>query len=135
VYTLFPPPPPPLLGRTCSTFLFYSFVENKALQDKKEELSILLVWNEDSCTGRFFVFCCFHTCVSYKPKWFISTSPLYYFLVPLHSDLSQFKITVFAPLQWAHQIKFLVSFPFPIPPMPGLSLVCDPYPIILLHLF
>jgi hypothetical protein len=28
-----------------------------------------------------------------------------------------------------------ISFPFPIPPVPILPLVCDPCPIILLHLF
>jgi hypothetical protein len=32
-------------------------------------------------------------------------------------------------------IQVLVSFPFPIPPMYILPLVCDPRPIILLHLF
>jgi hypothetical protein len=44
VYTLFGPPPPALpLGRTCSTFLFSDFVEEKNIKDNKKNMAFLLV--------------------------------------------------------------------------------------------
>jgi hypothetical protein len=81
-----------------------------------------LVWDKDSYTECFL--CCFHTYMYYKPNWFISTSPLYSSLVPFPSGLSQFRITIFVSIQWAHQPhSFLVFFPYPIPPMHTLPLV------------
>jgi hypothetical protein len=56
---------------------------------------------------------------------------------PSHSGLCQFKITLFAHQQWAHQPYSSFRFPShcPIPPVHVLTLVCDPCPIISLHLF
>jgi hypothetical protein len=45
VYTLFGPPHPlpPAAGRTCNTFLFSDFVEEKNIKDNKKDISFLLV--------------------------------------------------------------------------------------------
>jgi hypothetical protein len=55
---------------------------------------------------------------------------------PSHSGLCQFKIIdLLLYSEHVNHIQVLVSFPFPIPFMHILPLVCDPRPIILLHLF
>jgi hypothetical protein len=95
----------------------------------------LLAWDKDSYTERFLALLpC--TCIL-QPKLIhlYQTSSL----LPGHLPIvtCQFKITLLAPLQWAHQQ--LSSFRFPSLSVfllfNAFCLACDPCPIILLHLF
>jgi hypothetical protein len=70
---------PSLLVRTCSTFLFSNFAEQK-----RENMTFLFVWDKSSYTGSFlvvfphiyiwkyiYVCVCVCVCVCYTSSWFI----------------------------------------------------------------
>jgi hypothetical protein len=99
--------------------------------DKKDRV-FLLVWDKDSYTKRFLALFPY-TCVLQTTLVHLFTTPW----SPSHSGLCQFKIIIFAPLQWAHQPHSSFRFPSYLysSPVCVLPLVCDPCPIILLHLF
>jgi hypothetical protein len=93
----------------------------------------LLVWDKD--TERFLVLLpC--TCVL-QPRLVHLYQNCLLLACPL--GLCQFKITLFAPLHWAHQPHSNFRFPslslFLLCVCVCLSLVCDACPRILLHLF
>jgi hypothetical protein len=72
-------------------------------------MGVLLVAGKDSYTEKFLALLpC--TCIL-QPMWFIFTRLLCYFLFTFYSDLNQFKVTIFSPLQWAHQIHSRFKFP------------------------
>jgi hypothetical protein len=108
--------------------------ENIGDNKKKKDTMFLVVWDRDSYIERFLVLLpC--TCVL-QPKLvhLCQTSSL----LPSHLPIvaSQFKITLLAPLQWAHQTHSSFRFPsLSLFLLYVLPLVCDPCPIILLHLF
>jgi hypothetical protein len=95
----------------------------------------LLVWDKESYTERdschSFHAHVYYNCIgSSLPELFTTSQS------PSHSDLCQFQSTILAPLQQAHQpLSSLCFLHFPIPPVCVLPLVCDPCPIVLLHLF
>jgi hypothetical protein len=71
----------------------------------------LLAWGKDSYTERFQALlpctCAFTTWTdSSLPDSFTSSQSL------SHSDLHRFKVTILAPLQWAHQTLSSFRFPF-----------------------
>jgi hypothetical protein len=87
----------------------------------------LLVWDKDSYTERFLVLLpC--TCVL-QPELLIYTRLFTTSRSPSHSGLCQFKITLFAPLQWAH--KTLSSFGFPT--FPYSSCMNSPLSVCVTH--
>jgi hypothetical protein len=99
-------------------------------------MAFLLVWGKDSYTKRLLVLLpC--TCVSLPALVHLCQTSLLLPWSPSHSGLCQFKITIFAPLQWAHKtlsnFRFLSLSLFLL--CMFLPLVCDPGPITLLHLF
>jgi hypothetical protein len=118
------PPHPSLPGRTYSALLF-NFVEEKIrkIRDNKKDIAFLQVWDKDSYTERFLALLP-RTCVLQPeliPDLFTT------FQSPCHSDLCQFKMTLLAPSQWAHQP--LSSFRFPslsLFLLYALPLACDP---------
>jgi hypothetical protein len=90
----------------------------------------LLVWDKDSYTERFP-----STCVL-KPKLIHLSDLFTTSQSPSHSDLCHFKVTIFSSSTVGTSNTFKLGFlPFPIPPVCARPLVCDPCPIILLHLF
>jgi hypothetical protein len=94
----------------------------------------LLVWDKGSYTERFLALLPW-TC-ELQSTLVHSARSLHYFLFPSHSGLCQFKITLFIPLQCIHQAHSSFRFPSLFLFIPcTFSLVCDPCPVILLHLF
>jgi hypothetical protein len=86
----------------CAWGCAYLGLQMKAI---KPHLALLM-----SSSHRLFTICCPHTCIT---AW-TDSSLLDLFTTshsPSHSGLCQFKITLFAPQQWAHQT--LSSFGFP----------------------
>jgi hypothetical protein len=82
----------------------------------------LLIWDKDSYTKRFLALLpctCIATHIgSFLPDVFTTSWS------PSHSGLCQFKVTIFAPLQCAHQPHFRFSFPLPISSVLILPLAC-----------
>jgi hypothetical protein len=122
VYTLFVPPPPSTLASGKNLFhpfiLWFCWREN--IGDNKKDIAVLLV--EIRTALQRDSEHCFHAQVCYTqidsslPDLFTTSQS------PSHSDLCHFKITLFTPLQWAHQT--LSSFGFPTFPYP--SCMCSP---------
>jgi hypothetical protein len=100
VYTLFGPPPLPHFWQNLFHPLILPFCWKENISDNKKDLSFLLVWDKDSYTeipSVASMHMCISTIGSSLPDLFTTCWS------PSHSGLSQFKITIFAPLQWAHQ--------------------------------
>jgi hypothetical protein len=104
-------------------------------QNIKDNMKILLVWENDSYTGRFLVLLpC--TCVL-QPKLvhLYQTPSLLPSPLPIVASAVSDYYIHFYTMSTSATYKFLVSFPFPIFPMCVLPLVCDLCQKILLHLF
>jgi hypothetical protein len=131
VHTLFrpslPPAPTPALfpptsfaSRQNLFIPILQFCWREDIRDNKKDIAFLLVWDKDSYTERFLALLpC--TCVLspelvhlYQTSWLL---PGHH-----HSGLCKFKITILAPVQWAHQT--LSSFGFPT--FPDSSCMCSP---------
>jgi hypothetical protein len=87
------------------------FCRRKNIKDNKRNMVFLLVGDKDSYKGRFLVlFPCI--CVL-QPQLvhFNQSSSLLPTWSPSHGGLGQFKITVFVPIQWAHQPHSSFWFP------------------------
>jgi hypothetical protein len=95
------------LGKTCSV-LILQFCWRENIRDNKKDIVVLPVWDKDSYAERFLVLL---TYVYYNPHWFISTNLFTTSQSPSHSGFCQFKITTFAPPQWAHQPHSSFRFP------------------------
>jgi hypothetical protein len=114
VYTLFEPPhPSPLTTPLSGQKLFCPLLQfhlRENIRNNKKDIAFLLVWDKDSYTETFLALL---PCIcELQPHCFISTRPLHYSWSPSHSGLCQFKITIFTPLQWAHQPHSSFRFPF-----------------------
>jgi hypothetical protein len=105
----FPLSPTPL---TSSQNLFcplLQFCQREDIRDNKKDITCFLAWDKGSYT-EFPNIASMHMCIttwigSCIPQLFITSRS------PSHSGFCQFKIAIFAPLQWAHQT--LSSFGFP----------------------
>jgi hypothetical protein len=98
-------------------------------------LFFLLVWDKDSYTERFLVLL-LCTCVLQPTLVHLyQTSSLLLSLLPIVASATLRLLYLLLYSEHINHIQVLGSFPFPIPPMCVLPLVCDPCPIILLHLF
>jgi hypothetical protein len=92
----------------CILILWFCWREN--IRDNKNN-SVLLVWDKDRYTERFLALLpC--TCVLQPKLVHLYLPDLTTSRSPSHSGLCQFnKITVFAPIQWAHQLHSSFRFP------------------------
>jgi hypothetical protein len=84
--------------------LWFCWREN--IGDNKKDRVFLLVWDRD-IPSIAFMYMCIKTHVSSSFPDLFTT-----FWAPYHSGLSQFKVILFAPLQWAHQSHSSFRFPF-----------------------
>jgi hypothetical protein len=100
-------PPPPLSGRTCSTLSFSDFVEEKTW-DYKKNIVFLLVWEKTNYTERFLALL---PCTCVLQPTLVHLCSVHYFQDPSHRGLCQLKITIFTPIQWAHQPHSSFRFP------------------------
>jgi hypothetical protein len=115
------PLPPTLLASRQNLFcppLQFCWREN--IRDNKKDIAFLLAWDKGSYTeipniGSMHI--CITTQIGSSVPDLFTTSRS-----PSQSDLCQFKITLFTPLQWAHQT--LSSFRFPT--FPYSSCMCSP---------
>jgi hypothetical protein len=110
MYTLYGPPlPPSEQNLFCPPLLWFCWREN--IRDKKD-IVFLLVWDKDSYTECYLLsVASMHVCIathidSFLPDVFTTSWS------PSHSGLCQFKISIFSPLQWAHQPHSSFRFPF-----------------------
>jgi hypothetical protein len=98
------PPHPCFQAEPVPHVLRFCWREN--IRDNKKDIAFLLVWGKDSYTERFLALLpC--TCVL-QP----TLGHLYKTSSPSHSDLCQFKITWFTPLQYINHIQVLGFLPF-----------------------
>jgi hypothetical protein len=113
----------------------YSILLKKNIKDNKKIMAFLLVWDKDCYTGRFFML--FPCIWVLKPKLvhLYQTSSLLPSPLPIMASASLRLLYLFLSVRKPTTFKFLVFSPFPIPPVHILFLVCNPCPIILLHLF
>jgi hypothetical protein len=101
VYTLFGPPlPSPPQNLFCPLVYWFCWREN--IRDNKKDIAFLLVWGKDNSTGRF---------LALLPLTCVLQPTLVHLCTPLCSGLCQFKITIFTPLQCAHQPHSSFWFP------------------------
>jgi hypothetical protein len=127
-YPLHHHPLPP--GRSCSILLFSDFVEEKNVKDNKENMVFLLVWGKDSYAGRFYVL---FPCICVLQPILIhlyQTSSLLPNPLSIVASPSLRLLYLFLHSEHTNHIQ-VFSFPFPIPPVCCLPLVC----LILLYLF
>jgi hypothetical protein len=136
VYTLFVPPSPTPdcqaepVPPSCSLIL----LKRKHKREWERHI-IFLLWDEGSYTERFLALLpC--TCVLQPTLVHLyQTSSLVPGPLPIVASASLRLLYSLFNSEHINHIQVLVSFPFPISSMCVLPLVCDPCPIILLHLF
>jgi hypothetical protein len=135
-------PPPSSKNLFCPFAFWFCWRENIRTNN---DIRFVLVWSKDSYTKRFLVLlpciCVLqpiHIWVAiHNPEMvhFCKTSSLLPALLPIvASDSLRLLYSLFYSNHINH-IQILGFLPFPIPLMCILTLVCDPCPIILLHLF
>jgi hypothetical protein len=109
-------PPPPIHANTPRgewgrQNLFHPtvvrFCRRKNIKDKKRNMVFLLVGDKDNYTGKFLVFPCIYVLQPQMVLPVFFTSPQ----SPSHGGPSQFKISIFIPVQWAHQPHSSFWFP------------------------
>jgi hypothetical protein len=100
--------PTPVISRQNLFCPLLQFCWREDISNNKKDIAFLLV--EIRIAIQRNSQHCFHAQVYYNPNWFISTRPLHYCRSPFHIELCCFKVTILAPLQWAHQT--LSSFGF-----------------------
>jgi hypothetical protein len=84
------------------------FCWNEYIRHNKKDIAFLLLFNKDSYTETFLALLpC--TCILQPTLVHLCQNSL--LLSPSHSGLCQFKITIFASLQWAHQPHSSFRFP------------------------
>jgi hypothetical protein len=107
-----PHPHHPLSSRQNLFFPLLQFCWRVDISNNKKDTAFLLVWDKDSYTEIPSI-ASMHRCITTR----IGSSLPDLFTTSLsfsHSGLCQFKITILAPLGWAHQT--LSSFRFPTLP-------------------
>jgi hypothetical protein len=140
VYTLFVPPPP--LPPITSTPWFQvepvppssPILLKRNTGDNKKDISFLLVWDKDSYTERFLgLLPC--TCVlQLTLVHFYQTSSLLPGLLPTVASASLRLLYSLLNREHINHTQVLGFLSFPYFSVRVLPLVCDPCPIILLHL-
>jgi hypothetical protein len=128
-------PQTPLISRQNLFCPLLQFCWREDKTNDKKDIVLLLVWDKDSYTERFLALLpC--TCVLH-PEFvqLYQTFTLLPHHLPIVISVS-FRL-LYLPLYSGNIKHFQVLglLPFPIPPVGVLPLVCDPCPIILLHLF
>jgi hypothetical protein len=106
VYTLFVLSPPHLQAEPVLPSCLLRFWWRENISDKKKDIAFLLVWDKDSypSVASMHMYITTHIDSSLPDLFTASWSPS-------HNGLCQFKITLFAPLQWAHQPHSSFGFP------------------------
>jgi hypothetical protein len=106
------PPPPPAAASGQSLFypivLWFCWREN--ITDNKKDIVFLLVWDKDSYTERFLALLPCTSVLQPKLVHLYQISSLLPSPLPIVA-LGQFKITLLALLQWAHQPHVRFRFP------------------------
>jgi hypothetical protein len=99
------------------------FCRGKNIKDNKKNTAFLLVWDKDSYAGKFLVLLpC--TCVLQPTLVHLyQSSSLLPSPFPIAASASWTLLYLLLYSKHIKHIKFLVFFPFPIPPLHSLSLV------------
>jgi hypothetical protein len=103
-------PHTPLISRQNMFCPFPQFCWKQDINNNKKNRTFLLVWDKDSYAKRFLAL--LRRTSVLQPEQIDSSLPDLFNTSrsPSHIDLSSFKVTVLAPLQWRHQM--LSSFRF-----------------------
>jgi hypothetical protein len=111
VWATFPPHIPSTPGSRQDLFhpLVLSFCWRENMRDNKKDITFWLLWDKDIYTERFLVFLpC--TCVLQPTSVHLYQTALTTSYSSFHSGFCQFKITIFTPLHWAHQLHSSFRF-------------------------
>jgi hypothetical protein len=115
--------------------LVFQFFWRENLRDYKKDIAFLLVWDKVNYTERFLALL---PCTSELQLTFIhlyQTTSLLPGPLPIVASANLRLLYLLLYSEHINHIQVLGFFPFPIPPVHILPLVCEPCPIILLHLF
>jgi hypothetical protein len=122
-----------LPGKTCSTLLFSDFLEKKTLALLRKTV-FLLVWDKDSYTERLLALLP-RTCVLQPTLIHLyQTSSIFLSLLPIVAFASLKLLYLLLYSEHLNHIQVLDFLPFTYSSHVHPPLVCDPCPIILLHL-
>jgi hypothetical protein len=105
------------------------------IKDNKKDIAFLLAWDKYSYTERFLALLPCTCALQPKLVHLYQTSSLLPSPHPLVASVSLRLLYLLLCSGDIKDFQVLGFLPFPIPPVFVLPLVCDPCPIILLHLF
>jgi hypothetical protein len=130
-----PPLSPIPLTSKLNLFCPLQFCWRENITDDKKDIAFLLAWDKDSYAERFLALPPCKCVLQPELVHLYQPSSLLPGHLPIVTSVSLRLLYSLLYSEYIKHFQVLVFLPFPMPPVHILPLVCDPCPIILLHLF